>query len=117
MAIMPDARTVTDPLDSVKTENKIPSIDSNDYDIMKFTQWFRESVEYMNDWRKEAHECFDFVEGKQWSEGDVEKLKKMGRPVVTINKIRPMINMLSGYQRNNRNDIDFLPRTNDDAQL
>lgn len=117
MAIMPDARTVTDPLDSVKAENKIPSIDSNDYDIMKFTQWFRESVEYMNDWRKEAHECFDFVEGKQWSEGDVEKLKKMGRPVVTINKIRPMINMLSGYQRNNRNDIDFLPRTNDDAQL
>ena len=117
MATMPEARSVTDPLEAEKTKNTNLNANKNEYNIMRFTQWFRESVEYVTDWRKEARECFDFVMGKQWSPGDVEKLKKMGRPVVTINKIKPLVNILSGYQRNNRNDIDFLPRTNDDANL
>lgn len=117
MATMPEARSVTDPLEAEKTKSTDLNANKNEYNIMRFTQWFRESVEYITDWRKEAHECFDFVMGKQWSPGDIERLKKMGRPVVTINKIKPLVNILSGYQRNNRNDIDFLPRTNDDASL
>lgn len=85
--------------------------------LTKFRDWFRSAVENSSDWRKEAQEDFAFVAGKQWRDEDKTALEKQGRPAITINKIKPLINVLSGYQRLNRYDIDFLPRTNDDMQL
>lgn len=71
----------------------------------------------MRDWREAAKEDYEFVEGKQWSDADVRALREHGRPAITINRIKPLINLLSGYQRLNRYDIDFLPRTEDDLDL
>lgn len=90
----------------------------NDNDrLTKFKQWFKDSVESAVTWREEAREDRAFYIGKQWNDGDKEKLERKGRPAITINKIKPLINVLSGYQRLNRYDIDFLPRTNDDMAL
>ena len=85
--------------------------------LIKFRDWFRSAVDKSSNWRKEAHEDFAFVSGKQWRDEDKTALESQGRPAITINKIKPLINVLSGYQRLNRYDIDFLPRTNDDMQL
>ena len=85
--------------------------------IGKFREWFREAVDAANDWRQEAQEDYDFVAGKQWSEADKQRLAESGRPAITINRIKPLINVLSGYQRLNRYDIDFLPRTSDDIDI
>lgn len=106
---IPEARTTTDPLDMY---NK-----SSNPNMYKYIEWFRDSVAYVDDWRKKARESFAFVEGKQWTDGDIARMKSECRPAITINKIKPLINILSGYQRNNRYDIDFLPRTSDDAKL
>ena len=70
--------------------------------IGKFREWFREAVDAANDWRQEAQEDYDFVAGKQWSEADKQQLAESGRPAITINRIKPLINVLSGYQRLNR---------------
>lgn len=85
--------------------------------IEKFRRWFRVAVDKAGTWRKEAREDYEFVAGKQWKDGDRTALERSGRPAITINKIKPLVNVLSGYQRLNRYDIDFLPRTNDDMQL
>lgn len=86
--------------------------------LTKFRDWFRSAVDKSNDWRKEAREDYSFVTGQgQWSKADKEALAEQGRPAITINKIKPQINVLSGYQRLNRYDIDFLPRTPDDQKL
>ena len=85
--------------------------------LNKFRDWFKSAVDKSGDWRKEATEDYDFVAGKQWKDEDKASLDKRGKPAITINKIKPLINVLSGYQRLNRYDIDFLPRTNDDMQL
>lgn len=85
--------------------------------IGKFRQWFREAVDAAADWRDEAREDYEFVAGKQWTDDDKDVLEASGRPAITINRIKPLINVLSGYQRLNRYDIDFLPRTSDDINI
>ena len=85
--------------------------------LTKFKKWFQNSVDKADKWRKVAREDRDFYIGEQWKKSDKEKLEDAGRPAVTINRIKPLLNVLSGYQRLNRYDIDFLPRTNDDMAL
>lgn len=85
--------------------------------IAKYRRWFREAVDGNEKWRRAAQEDYDFVAGKQWKEEDIRAFEASGRPAITINRIKPLINVLSGYQRLNRYDIDFLPRTGDDIDI
>lgn len=91
---------------------------SNDMSaIAQYREWFRAAVDKAQEWREEAREDYEFMVGKQWTDADKLKLAESGRPAIKINRIKPLLNLLSGYQRLNRYDIDFLPRTNDDMQL
>lgn len=85
--------------------------------IGKYRRWFRDAVDAANTWRKEAQEDFEFVSGKQWTDNEVKAFESQGRPAITVNRIKPLINVLSGYQRLNRYDIEFLPRTSDDVDI
>lgn len=80
-------------------------------------KWFRAAVEHGEDWRREAREDYEFVAGKQWTDEEIAAFQEDHRPVITINRIKPLLNILSGYQRLNRYDIDFLARTSDDVEL
>lgn len=84
--------------------------------VITMKRWFREAVDAWQEWRKEAIEDLEFYDGLQWRPDDKKRLEDHGRPAITINRIRPLHNVLSGYQRLNRYDIDFLPRTNDDME-
>lgn len=74
-------------------------------------RWLRAASPHRR-WAEQAKVCQDFFEGRQWTEEQVSQLKRDMRPVLTLNKIAPLIRLVSGYQRNNRTDINFLP-TND----
>ena len=82
-----------------------------------FRRWFREAVDHSRNWQDEAREDYEFVEGKQWTKSEIKSFEKSGRPAIVINRIRPLMNLLSGYQRVNRLDIDFLARTPDDGEI
>lgn len=70
-----------------------------------------------SDWRKEAREDFGFVQGDQWQENDVNNLKKQKRPCITVNRCRPMVNLITGYYAQNETEPDFLPRSEEDASI
>ena len=80
-------------------------------------KWFQAAVDGGRKWREEAQEDYEFVAGKQWSDEDIANFQEDGRPAITINRIKPLLNILSGYQRLNRLDIEFLARTSDDVEL
>ena len=80
-------------------------------------KWFQAAVDAGQHWREEAREDFEFTAGKQWTDEEIKAFKDDGRPAITINRILPLINILSGYQRINRYDLDFLPRSSDDLEL
>lgn len=86
-------------------------------DVERFRKMFKDAVDAAEDWQDEAQEDYDFVAGQQWSDAEKQTFEKEKRPAITINRIKPLLNILSGYQRLNRYDIDFLPRTNDDQEI
>lgn len=90
--------------------------DSKDM-LRQCRKWFQAAVDHGEDWRREAREDYEFVAGKQWTDDEIAAFQEDHRPVITINRIKPLLNILSGYQRLNRYDIDFLARTNDDVDL
>lgn len=102
----PEAETIDNKVVLTPTKN-----------LVKFRDWFKAAVDKSKDWRSEAREDYEFIAGKQWLDQDKDALNEKGIPAITINKIKPQINVLSGYQRLNRYDIDFLPRTSDDQDL
>lgn len=60
-------------------------------------------------WAIEATKATLFLEGKQWSDRELQILKEEGRPCITKNKIAPLVRLLLGLFRQNKYDLKFLP--------
>ena len=56
------------------------------------------------------NEGFRFYTGDQWSPADLAKLQREKRPALTINLVLPIINLLSGIQRQGRQEITVVAR-------
>ena len=87
-----------------------PGLPAQDWDmIIKHAERFRRAADAQSTWAKPAKRCVDYFEGKQWSDADLKKLQDEGRPSLTINKIKPLVNLVLGYHLNNQTDINYLP--------
>jgi hypothetical protein len=61
-------------------------------------------------WRTYARECYNFVDGHQWSAEDQKLLDDQHRPAVVFNRTRPLVKAVCGLEVNNRQSIVYLPR-------
>lgn len=52
---------------------------------------------------------FEFALGKQWDKKDAEELRKAGRLPLTINKLKPLIKLITGIERQSRSDFKAFP--------
>lgn len=81
---------------------------------------FRASEDFHDPMRKKMREAFEFAAGGeledtgQWTQDDLDLLKTQDRPAVTINKIEPMIEAVTGTEVNNRLAIHYKGRENSD---
>ena len=101
----------------IEVEKSVNLFPQKNLSIGKFRQWFRDAADFWQKWQEEAREDYEFVEGRQWSKADLKRFAETRRPPLVINRIKPLLNLLSGYQRLNRYDISFLGRTPDDVEL
>ncbi|WP_281381010.1 portal protein, partial [Bartonella callosciuri] len=76
----------------------------------KLVSWYKEDIEHVNKWREHAREDFRFYNGDQWDEKDLAALKEQRRPVMTFNRIAPLVNAVVGSERNNKREVQFIPR-------
>lgn len=70
---------------------------------------FRRDADALRPWAQPAKKAVDYYENRQWAAADLARLAAEGRPAITINKIRPLVNLVMGYHINNRTDLQYLP--------
>lgn len=78
--------------------------------------WFRQDIAAASAWRKEAREDFAFYNGEQWAEEDRAALAEQKRPVMTFNRIAPLVNAVIGSEINNRREVRYIPREQGDSE-
>ncbi|MET3560591.1 hypothetical protein ABID39_001297 [Bartonella japonica] len=76
----------------------------------KLVSWYHDDIIHVDEWRKNAQEDYDFYNGRQWNEQDLNVLREQNRPVMTFNRIAPLINAVIGAERNNKRQVQFIPR-------
>jgi len=79
-------------------------------DFSKIQDFYRTAKDEWSDWRERAKKAYDFYLGDQWDSAVKQQLAIESRPALTLNKIKPIIRNLSGYQRQNRQDLKVVAR-------
>lgn len=84
--------------------------------FLKLQSWYSQDIKRVIEWRRQAKEDFAFYNGEQWSEEDKAVLHRNKRPLVTINRVAPLVNAVIGTEINNRRMVRFVPRHPGDAK-
>lgn len=95
-----------------------PKEDDDAAVVKKVHGLFKEAKDEEADFRKMAEESEGFVSGEsQWDKKDRRKLEKERRACLTINEIEGKVDLLCGYQRQNRYDIHYFPVEGGDSRV
>ena len=78
---------------------------------------FKEARNHSRSWREDAEEDYDFVTGEQWTAADKSMLEEQLRPVITFNRVQPIIEAISGSEIANRQEVRYIPREMGDVQV
>lgn len=76
-----------------------------------------EARDHYTPWWNEARQMYDFYAGRQWSEDDRQVLEAQLRPVITFNRIAPVVDSLIGLELNDRKQVKYYPRTQGDVAI
>lgn len=83
--------------------------------LNKIYQDIKYSNEKFSKLFKEVKEDFEFVQGKQWDEADVNSLRSAGVDALTINKLKPIIKLITGIERQSKSDFVAFPEGGEDS--
>lgn len=81
----------------------------------RLIEWFQDAESGNAQWREQAKDDINLYLLDHWDAETKRKLTEDGRPPLVIPKIYPIINFLSGYYRQNRFDLIYLPRKGSSA--
>ena len=90
--------------DSLEHEKLSEEIDTN----------LRIAIRPKIQWNETAKEDIDFALGNQWTTEERSTLDSQGRPVLTFNKIKPMIQLVTGHLIQNQARIQAFPEGGED---
>lgn len=94
--------------------NNVPISDA---DLMKEFHNNLYSLQHSGDsyWRRyEVVESYNMDAGDQWDDRSLKTLKQEGRPVISFNRIHPLINQALGYMVQHKCEARYFPTSDDD---
>jgi len=100
----------------IEEDNKPLSSTGKEELFTKLRGQYRKDRDHANDWRDEAEEDFAFVAGDQYSKEDKEHLQDQLRPIITFNRIDPIMRSVSGSEVTARQEVKYMPREAGDAK-
>ena len=86
--------------------------------VERVQRHYKEAQQHTKTWRSDAREDYGFVDGSmQWSENDAQVLRDQLRPVLTFNRCGPVIDVVTGQEINNRQEVRYIPREQGDKGI
>lgn len=82
--------------------------------LEKLVRMYESAEQSTADAREESERDRDYVNGDQWTQEEINTLKKRKQPVITINRIGPKVDFLLGMEASHRTDPRAYPRTPND---
>jgi hypothetical protein len=89
--------------------------ENNRIDVTECLKNLRYAGRKNKEFFKKYKEDFEISAGKQWDPQDEAELRKVGVEPLTINKIKPIIKLLSGIERQSRSDLVAFPEGQEDS--
>lgn len=86
-------------------------------DFKKAWSWKENAEQAFGKAFKEAKTDLEYYEGEQWTDEEKAVLQERGQPVLTLNFIKPTIDVVIGLETRVRTDIRVLPRGMQDQAL
>lgn len=91
--------------------------DDDSLTVAQVLKCFKRAYEYKKRFLDEAQEDYEFTLGKQWDDKSFQEQMAVGVRPLTINKIRPNIQLLTGTESQNRSDFKAYPEGGEDSVL
>ena len=113
---MADYENQTAGPDTEKEDDEIAYWTTDDEVMEDIAERRKDANKTQERWREGATEIFKFVAGEQWEETDQAKAQTDKKPLVTFNRVGPIVNAVCGQQICNRQETRFLPRESGDMQ-
>jgi len=87
-----------------------PVVDGTDMELLNELKVLaKQAIEIEKDFRDRGKTAVKFRRGDQWDSDLKSELEAKQRACITVNEIAPIVNVLSGHQRQNRTDIKTFP--------
>lgn len=93
-----------------------PGYDESKTSLETLVSWVEEAEETTDAARKAAERDRDYYDGKQLTAAEKAELRKRGQPDIIINRIKPKVDYLMGFEAANRTDPRAFPRTPQDEE-
>lgn len=78
---------------------------------------FKLSVNYLAPIHEKMEKDFEYEAGQQWKKDDVATLAAAGVKALTINKLRPIIKLMTGIERQSKSDFVAFPEGDEDGLI
>jgi hypothetical protein len=92
-----------------------PMLDDDEDLVTDILEKRKQSETHLADWRKKAETWYAMVAGEQWTKEDEARHAELGKPCVSFNRVAVMVNAICGSEANNRQEVQYKPRTIDDS--
>ena len=108
-----EARELGRPVNGPAGSDPIPGAFPGDLEDAhrKLVKWFEAAERASVTAREQSERDRDYLNGTQWTAEEIAALGKRNQPVITINKIRDKVSLLTGMERKQRSDPKAFPRT------
>jgi hypothetical protein len=97
-------------MDGIMMQEQIREMMNKEKSLLSdIENYLKESESVWNDTFPVIKEDFEFYIGNQWDAKDKRAVEKKGAPALSLNYLKKNVDVLSGFQRQNRSDIKVLP--------
>lgn len=102
---------MSDSITELLEPGQLPSELDEENTFLVLKKWYLDDWKANSPWYSEAQTDYGFESGDQWSAEEKSRFEETQRIHVTMNRVKPTVDVICGMEVTNRQEVVYLPRT------